>query len=159
MSVPPKHKVDISIVNSDKNSTSIADEVFPRFLEDTFDDLLDGLVKFLGWDEISNTTITTWNEDSNATSWDEIFNTTTWNENPNDTSWDDIFNITTKDENPNPTIFDEEFESNDNSSETELIRLEFLPVRFTRMVDNNVLGRPFNPSDTIFFDAHVTGRG
>jgi len=133
LSASPKHKVDISIVKEEKNSSALTDEVIPNFLEDTLGNLLDGVVKLLGWDKFSNSTNITLNED---TKWDEIFNVTSWSEKSNATDWDEIFNMTTKEENSNFTISDES-RSNENSSEIEILKLEILPglPRSTRMID------------------------
>ena len=133
MSASPKHKVDISIVKEEKNSSALTDEIIPNFLEDTLDNLLDGVVKLLGWDKFSNSTNITLNED---TKWDEIFNVTSLSEKSNATDWNEIFNMTTKEENSNFTISDES-RSNENSSEIEILKLEILPglPRLTRMID------------------------
>ena len=132
-SASPKHNVDISIVKEEKNSSALTDEIIPNFLEDTLDNLLDGMVKLLGWDKFSNSTNITLNED---TKWDEIFNVTSWSEKSNATDWNEIFNMTTKEENSNFTISDES-RSNENSSEIEILKLEILPglPRLTRMID------------------------
>ena len=46
-----KHDVEISIVNQNKNA-SVVDELFHDTLSKGFDELLDGIVKALHWDEI-----------------------------------------------------------------------------------------------------------
>ena len=46
-----KHDVEISIINQNKNA-SVVDELFHDTLSKGFDELLDGIVKALHWDEI-----------------------------------------------------------------------------------------------------------
>ena len=51
LSLPTKHDVEITIVNQHKNA-SVVDELFQDTLTKGFDELLDGIVKALHWDEI-----------------------------------------------------------------------------------------------------------
>ena len=64
--MPPKHDVEISIVNQNKNA-SVVDELFQDTLSNGFDELLDGIVKALHWDEIIvNSTTDTLEEKENS---------------------------------------------------------------------------------------------
>ena len=66
LSEPPKHDVEVSVINTNKSSSQ--NESYPNVLAGK---LLDGLIKFLHWDEISITS----DEKSNFTSAVEISNT------------------------------------------------------------------------------------
>ena len=60
-----KHDVEISIVNQNKNA-SVVDELFHDTLSKGFDELLDGIVKALHWDEIVANSTDTLEEDENS---------------------------------------------------------------------------------------------
>ena len=65
LTLPPKHDVEISIVNQNKNA-SVVDELFQDTLSNGFDELLDGIVKALHWDEIVANSTDTLEEEENS---------------------------------------------------------------------------------------------
>ena len=73
LSLPSKHDVEISIVNQNKNDSAV-DELFQDTLSKGFDELLDGIVKALHWDEIiANGTNDTLEEKEDSSNNDTFF--------------------------------------------------------------------------------------